>query len=297
MPGTLRGPVLRTVRAPCAFSMAPPCSWYKLILQENQEGARDLVMDGVGGGPGMSPASRPASHSLLSCNPSKNKGRGGGSCAVQDVLGRAELPHRCAWEQGGWSQGLRRGSRAGMRCQSPERAGGGLRGGLCSLPAPGKAQPQRMCPMQCPILPPKALPSPALARGGSTGGAAPGFGNLIRAVPGAGAALGSPAGAGAAEPVRARLLHGSGQCRVPQRSPWCCGRSCLGVGCAGGRREAHADVGMARGESRRAAQLLLSLLPHGISMWQYPLLGCWTSRKSDLHEQDVWSYDLCPWKL
>lgn len=104
---------------------------------------------------------------------------------------------------------------AGTRCQSLERAGG-LPGGLCSLPAPGKAQPQgTRRDTHCPVLPLRALPAPALPHSGSTGGAAPGFWNLIRAVPGAGAALGSPAGAGAAEQVWAQLLHGSGQSPVP----------------------------------------------------------------------------------
>lgn len=37
----------RAGKTPCAFPVAPPCSWYKLILQGNQEGARGLVMDGV----------------------------------------------------------------------------------------------------------------------------------------------------------------------------------------------------------------------------------------------------------
>lgn len=37
----------RAGKTPCAFPVAPPCSWYKLILQGNQEGARGLVTDGV----------------------------------------------------------------------------------------------------------------------------------------------------------------------------------------------------------------------------------------------------------
>lgn len=37
----------RAGKTPCALPVAPPCSWYKLILQENQEGARGLVMDGM----------------------------------------------------------------------------------------------------------------------------------------------------------------------------------------------------------------------------------------------------------
>lgn len=190
------------------------------------------------------------------------------------------------------------GPGAGTRCQSPERVG---RGGLCSLPAPGKAQfhrTRRGTP--CPVLPLRALPAPALARGSSTRGAAPGFGNLIRAVPGAGAALGSPAGAGAAEQVWAQLLHGSAipsavrkgpyklhsEVGIPREAPWCCGRSCLGAGCAGDRREVRVDVGMARGEGRRGSTTPpVTALP-----WHFhvalSLLCCWmgrTSRKSDLH--------------
>lgn len=82
----------------------------------------------------------------------------------------------------------------------------------------------------------------------------------------------------------------------PQRSPWCCGRSCLGAGCAGGRREAHVGVGMARGEGRTPP---ITAPPQHFHV-ALSLLCCWTgrtSRKSDLHSQDVRSYNLCPWKL
>lgn len=125
--------------------------------------------------------------------------------------GACRAPAPLCLRAGGWSQGLCRGSGAGMRCQSPERRGGCLEGFVPSQP-----RVRTRCGTQYPIPPPpQALLSPALAGGGSTRGAGLGFGNLIRAVPGAGAALGSPAGAGAAEQVWARLLHGSGQFPVP----------------------------------------------------------------------------------
>lgn len=190
------------------------------------------------------------------------------------------------------------GPRGFAEAQGQERGAGaqsgrgGLPGGFCSLPVPGKTQPQKRDVAPTALSSPRTLPSPALARGGSTGGAAPGFGNLIRAVPGAGAALGSPAGAGAAEQVWARLLHGSGQFRgpwkravsaetgkgpykhhskvgTPREAPGAV-EGAASAGCAGGGREVRVDVEMARGEGRRAAPLLISLLPHGISMWHYP---------------------------
>lgn len=141
--------------------------------------------------------------------------------------------------------GSREGSPRGFaEAQGQERGAGAQSGrGGCpegSVPSQSRVrQPQKRDVAPTALSCPRTLPSPALARGGSTGGAAPGFGNLIRAVPGAGAALGSPAGAGAAEQVWARLLHGSGQFRVP----W---KRAVSAGTGKGPYKHHSKVGTAR---------------------------------------------------
>lgn len=169
-------------------------------------------MDGVGGGPGMSPASVQPHIPSFPAIPAKTKAEEAAVAPCRMCWGVQSSSTAVPGSREGGPRGFAEAQ--GQECDARARSGRGggcLEGFVPFQPRVRHSPRGRDVALSAPSSPPRALPSPALAGGGSTGEAALGFGNLIRAVPEAGAALASPAGAGAAEQVWARLLHGSGQ--------------------------------------------------------------------------------------